>query len=148
MSWEPLPCPRCGEVPEVGPCTSLQDDDYYIEHTCPDGDVTISTERFGSADDAVRSWNTRAYGEPGKYIDEWHPASVAWLLQSYEHGALMRDCDLEAMVLIACEDRDALIRDMLSNMRCRRSCADCPHEEDDGCEYMRRALEIGVDVHD
>ena len=40
-------------------------------------------------------------------------------------------------------DARALIRDMLE-LRCRDSCADCPHEEDDGCGFMRRAIEIGA----
>lgn len=36
-----------------------------------------------------------------------------------------------------------LVADLM-DLRCARSCADCPHEEDYGCEFMRRALELGV----
>lgn len=39
-----------------------------------------------------------------------------------------------------------LIRELLQ-LRCPEpmACADCGHDEDDGCEFMRRALEMGVE---
>lgn len=45
----------------------------------------------------------------------------------------------------AVEERDALIRDLLER-RCRRSCADCEHDEDDGCGIYRRMRELGIEV--
>ena len=44
----------------------------------------------------------------------------------------------------AIKKRDELIRDMLQEIQCKRSCADCPHEEDEGCEFMSRSIELGV----
>lgn len=46
----------------------------------------------------------------------------------------------------AIEKRDQLICDLLER-QCRRSCADCEHEKDEGCEFMARALELGIDVY-
>lgn len=43
-----------------------------------------------------------------------------------------------------CGEIKTLVRDILSEIRCRRSCADCPHERDEGCEFMDRAIELGV----
>lgn len=42
------------------------------------------------------------------------------------------------------DELKALVHDILSEMRCRRSCADCPHERDEGCEFMDRAIGLGV----
>ena len=44
----------------------------------------------------------------------------------------------------AYDELKALVHDILSEMRCRRSCADCPHERDEGCEFMDRATGLGV----
>ena len=45
------------------------------------------------------------------------------------------------------DKRDKLIRDMLRT-RCpsHMHCADCEHEKDDGCEFMTRVIEMGVDA--
>lgn len=43
-------------------------------------------------------------------------------------------------------ERDALVRDLLQ-LRCRQSCADCEHEDDEGCDFMTRALELGIEVY-
>lgn len=40
---------------------------------------------------------------------------------------------------------EELVRDLLER-RCRQSCADCEHEEDDGCEFGRRARELGIEA--
>lgn len=45
-------------------------------------------------------------------LESWNLGSVAWLLRQYDAGNLIRGCDCDTRVLIACEDRDALIDDM------------------------------------
>ena len=42
-------------------------------------------------------------------------------------------------------ERDELIRDMLNN-RCLISCAACIRQLSKGCEFSKRAIEMGIEV--
>lgn len=44
------------------------------------------------------------------------------------------------------KELEDLVRDLLQ-LRCRRSCIDCEHEDDDGCDFMTRALDLGIEVY-
>ena len=43
------------------------------------------------------------------------------------------------------KELEELVRDIFQ-FRCRQSCADCEHEDDEGCDFMTRALELGIEV--
>lgn len=44
------------------------------------------------------------------------------------------------------KELEELVRDLLQ-LRCRQSCADCEHEDDEGCDFMTRALELEIEVY-
>lgn len=50
------------------------------------------------------------------------------------------------------KELEELVRDLLQ-LRCPlstsscKSCADCEHEDDEGCDFMTRALELGIEVY-
>lgn len=44
------------------------------------------------------------------------------------------------------KELEDLVRDLFQ-LRCRQSCVDCEHEDDDGCDFMTRALELGIEVY-
>jgi len=50
------------------------------------------------------------------YLSNWALWSVVDLLRLYDAGRLLRDVDRDTDVLIACEDRDELIRDMMTTL--------------------------------
>ena len=49
-------------------------------------------------------------------LSKWALWSVVDLLRLYDAGRLVRDVDRDTDVLIACEDRDELIRDMMTTL--------------------------------
>lgn len=83
-------------------------------------------------------WSVRKDGWPD-YVTMGNGGDV------FEGEYRSRDYIREDLVAATVADRDALIRDLLER-RCRQSCADCVHEEDEGCDLMTRALEMGIEV--
>lgn len=54
-----------------------------------------------------------------EYLSRWSmPLGVLPMLRDYEDGKLMRDCDCETHVLLACEERDELIREFKKLLPC------------------------------
>lgn len=85
---------------------------------------------FAACDDK----DCRMFEVPGRahYRETVDEAIAAW-------NEMPRASEIKA-------ERDELIRDILRDVRCRRSCGDCPHDEDEGCEFMSRAIEMGIEV--
>lgn len=53
------------------------------------------------------------------HLNRWSmQLGVLPMLQDYADGKLMRDCDCETHVLLACEERDALVREMSRLLPC------------------------------
>jgi hypothetical protein len=73
--------------------------------------------------------------------NRWHVEQVHAM--GNWRDAFSRVTELEAAIA----KRDELIRDMLRT-RCLSymSCVDCEHERDEGCEFMTRATEMGVEL--
>lgn len=44
------------------------------------------------------------------------------------------------------KELEELVRDLFQ-LRCRQSCVDCEHEDDEGCDFMTRALELEIEVY-
>lgn len=79
-----------------------------------------------------------------EYIASRDECAVAEVLRRYESGQLIRDVDRDTDVLIACQDRDELIRDMLLTINWAM------HGAKVGCgkyqEYYSRCKELGVEL--
>lgn len=98
----------------------------------------------------------RRYVPEGGTRDQWN-GEVREVIRRYDAARAKLDARLHEEAELpnllaeidglkwAVEERDALIRDLLER-RCRDSCADCEHEKDDGCDFVTRALEMGIEV--
>lgn len=165
---EPLPCPCCGSAATVEPhlieagCRigDLEWSDWWTASvncgSCPLQLVAGGDTEAKAVGAAVAGWNRRAAvgrtaspdglsvlgGNLVVVADRFTDAVLVLKPELFGDGF-----DVATYVPRGeLEEARALIRELVER-RCRRSCADCEHDEDDGCEFMRRAIEVGAVRH-
>jgi hypothetical protein len=58
---EALPCPFCGELPDVNAQTNAG---FYVDCPNPDCTVTVQTSSWNTEEDALAKWNKRFVYDP------------------------------------------------------------------------------------
>ena len=103
--------------------------------------LTAHGEGFKAEYEGYGFWSMRKDGWPD-YVTMGNGGNV------FDGEYRCRDYIRQDLVDATVADRDALICDLL-RLRCPEPmmCADCEHEEDEGCDFMTRALEMGVEVN-
>lgn len=106
------------------------------------GNLIVERKRYVPEGGTRDEWNERMREVIRKYSKAADKLN-ARILEESEIPNLRAEVD---GLKWAVEERDSLIRDMALWMRCPRSCADCEMEGDEGCAFMTRALEMGVEI--
>lgn len=110
------------------------------------GNVTVERRRYVPEGGTESEWKKRcrdALGREAKAIREYE--EVASELYEARRACERMRAEVDGLKW-AVDERGRLIRDMALWMRCPRSCADCEMEGDEGCAFMTRALEMGVEI--